>query len=267
MQLFKFSNLYQFALTVKTRSLEWVKCEPCIVHIPGSIANTTAAGPPKVEKLPRRLWEMLIERCPCLEELSLVAVAPAHRLFDARSVVFGRWPRLHSITLGDMMLQDGAKDDVSSIEDYQAFMKFFVNHPRLRHIAFQHAGASTVFPSSFALPYTALPFLESFHGPLRYLRSLPRPDNLRHLTLTSLHHTMSSFHPTFSVLQELPYLESLDIWIDLSFGGQAYLQDESQLFSSFLSACPLLRDLKVMCFTRPTFRIVSCSAYTTFYLR
>ncbi|KAG2007227.1 hypothetical protein CC2G_014940 [Coprinopsis cinerea AmutBmut pab1-1] len=237
-QLYKFSNLRQFSLTVKTKSLDWL-----------------AAGPPKVERLPRRFWEMLIERCPRLEELTLNAVAPAHRIFDARNVTLGRWPRLRSITLGDMALQESTKDDISSVQDYQAFMKFFANHPRLQHIALQHAGGSTIFPSSFALPFSALPRLESFHGPLKYLRSIPHPEKLRHLTLTSLHHTMSSFQPTFNALQDFPNLESLSVWIDLSFGGQLYLQDETQLFSSFLNACPTLRHLHVMCFTRPTFRV------------
>lgn len=236
-QLYNFSNLKQFSLSVKSKSLDWI-----------------TAGPPKVERFPRRLWEMLIERCPALEELSLDAVAPAHRIFDARNAMLGRWPRLRSLTLGDMLLQDTQNDNRTSLADYQAFMKFFVMHFRLEHIALQHAGASSIFPSSFALPYSALPRLISFHGPLRYIRTLPHPEKLQHLTLTSLHHTQSTFHPTWTALQDLPNLDSLSVWVDLSLGGQPSMPNESQIFSSFLSTCPLLRHFEIMCFSRPTFR-------------
>lgn len=237
-ELFNFSDLRQFSLSVKSRSVDWL-----------------AHGPPKIEKLPRRLWEMLIERCPRLEELSLSAVAPAHRLFDVRTVVLGRWSRLKSITLGDMVLQSGSKDDNASVTDYQAFSKFFAMHSRLKHVALQQAVGSPTFPSSFALPFSTLVHLESFHGPLKYLRSIPHPEKLRHLTLTSLHHATSSFNPTFNALQDFPNLETLSVWVDLSFTGQLNMQDESQLFTPFLVACPMLRHLNIMCFTRPTFRV------------
>ncbi|TFK29459.1 hypothetical protein FA15DRAFT_663995 [Coprinopsis marcescibilis] len=237
-QLFAFSNLSQFSITVKTKSLEWL-----------------AAGPPKAERLPRRLWEMLIERCPRLEELSFAAVAPAHRMFDIRNILLGRWPRLRSLTLGDTILQGTSKDDAAVIQDLQNFNRFFILHSKLQHIACQHAGGSTTFPSSFSLPFSALPRLESFHGPLKYLRTLPHPEKLRHLTLTSLHHTMTSFQPTFTALQDFPNLETMHVWVDLSFGGQLYLQDESHLFNTFLTACPVLRHLQLMCFSRPTFRL------------
>lgn len=214
-------------------------------------------GQPKIERLPRRLWEMLIERCPRMEELSLSAPAPAHRLFDVRTLVLGRWPRLKSITLGDMVLQSGSRDDGTAIADYHAFMKFFAMHTRLRHVSFQHSVGSATFPSSFSLPPSALPRLESFHGPLKYLRSIPHPEKLRFLTLMSLHHTTSSLAPSCASLQDFPNLESLSVWVDLSFGSQAPMQDESQLFSAFITACPSLRHFQLMCFTRPTFSIVS----------
>ncbi|KAF6751609.1 hypothetical protein DFP72DRAFT_1172030 [Ephemerocybe angulata] len=237
-ELFNFSDLKQFSLTVKSRSLEWLK-----------------GGQPKPERLPRRLWEMLIERCPRMEELSLSAPAPAHRLFDVRNVVLGRWPRLKSITLGDMILQSGTRDDGTAMADYQTFMKFFTTHTRLRHVAFQQSVGASTFPSAFSVPFSALSNLESFHGPLKYLRSIPHPEKLRFLTLTSLHHTTSSFSPTFTALQDFQNLESLSVWVDLSFGGQLNLQDESQLFNTFLLACPTLRHFQLMCFTRPNFRM------------
>ena len=200
---------------------------------------------------------MLIERCPYMEELSLSAPAPAHRLLDVRNVVFGRWPHLKSITLGDMVLQGTSKEEGHSLADNQAFSKFFAAHSRLRSIAFQHTPGSATFPASFSVPFSALRHLESFQGPLKYLRSIPHPEKLRFLTLTSLHHTVSSFSSTFTTLQDFPHLESLNVWVDLSLGGQLSMQDNSQLFNTFLLATPSLRHLQILCFTRPTFSVVS----------
>ncbi|KAJ3521194.1 hypothetical protein NMY22_g12414 [Coprinellus aureogranulatus] len=190
-----------------------------------------------------------------MEELALAAPAPAHRLFDVRTVILGRWPRLKSITLGDMVLISGSKEDGSMLADHNAFMKFFTVHTRLRHVALQQAVGSSTFPSMFNVPYTSLSRLESFQGPLKYLRSLPHPEKLRFLTLTSLHHTVSSFSPTFTALQDFPNLESLSVWVDMSFSGHSSINDDSQVFSSFLLACPTLRHLQILCFTRPGFRV------------
>jgi hypothetical protein len=156
-----------------------------------------------------------------------------------------------------MVLQSGSKENGSMLADHNAFMKFFTVHTRLRHIALQQAIGSGTFPSMFNVSHTSLSHLESFHGPLKYLRSLPHPEKLRFLTLTSLHHTMSSFSPTFTALQDFTNLESLSVWVDLSFTSQNYANDEGQMFSSFLLACPTLRHLQLLCFTRPSFRVVS----------
>ncbi|KAF8974260.1 hypothetical protein BDZ97DRAFT_1911460 [Flammula alnicola] len=252
--LWDFNDLRQISLTVKCRSLDWL-----------------AEGLPKTEKLPRKFWAMLLERCPRLEELTIGGSAPSPRIFDIRLVTAGRWPRLHSITLGDMVLISPSKGDEQARKDRAAFMAFLAAHPTLRSIHLQHAGGSATFPSKFILPSNALPNVTSFGGPLKLIKTLPNPQRLQHLTLTCLHHTASSFPPTFAVLHELKALTSLNLWIDLSFGSGGSFAfsgrtsgenlrghqkfDDAQVLRSLFASRPSLKHLEVSCFTRPTFSI------------
>jgi hypothetical protein len=203
---------------------------------------------------------MLLERCPNLEELTIASIAPSPRMFDIRHVTAGRWRRLRSLTLGDLVVNPNEAEKCR-LPDQHPLMKFFAAHRKLQHVTLQQAGRSESFPPCFSLVPAALPDLESFSGSLRYVKTLPHPERLKHLNLTSLHHTPSVFTPTFSMLRGLPSLISLSIWIDISFGGRTnYFQDESHIFSSLLASSPNLRHLEVLCFTHPTFRVVSSSS-------
>ncbi|KAF8909635.1 hypothetical protein CPB84DRAFT_1431427 [Gymnopilus junonius] len=256
--LWDFDDLRQVSLKVKCRTLDWV-----------------SDGLPKPEKLPRKFWAMLLERCPRLEELSIDGPTPSPRIFDIRHVTSGRWPRLRSITLGDMLLIDPSKGEEQSRKDHASFMAFFIAHPSLKHISLQHGGGSAYFPGAFVLPPSALPNVHTFGGPLKFVKTLPFPQRLRHLTLTSLHHTPSSFPATFAVLQELRWLESLSIWIDLSFGASIHgygslaygkrpsmetlrgqqKYDDMQIVKNLLVSRPGLKHLELSYFTRPTFSV------------
>ncbi|TFK31352.1 hypothetical protein BDQ12DRAFT_694285 [Crucibulum laeve] len=237
--LFDFSGLTRLGVTVKCHSFEWIQ-----------------NGRPPIEKLPRRFWEMLIERCPLLEELKIGGPGPSPRMFDVRHVLAGRWPLLRQLTLGDMALHpaSGAREQ----KDDWAFMQFFAAHPGLQSVALEHSVGSDAFPPSFYLPPTALPAVESFNGPVKFVRTLPHKRLLKHLTLTCLHHSVSTFPPTYATLHELSSLVSLNIWIDLSFGGGRgvpAIHDDGHIFRSLLASCPGLMHLEVMCFTRPAFHV------------
>ncbi|KAF8192526.1 hypothetical protein BJ912DRAFT_962263 [Pholiota molesta] len=251
--LWDFSDLRQISLTVKCQSLDWL-CE----------------GPPKTEKLPRKFWAMLLERCPRLEELKIGGSFPSPRIFDIRHVTLGRWPRLRRVTLGDMVLISQTKGEEQACKDHAAFMAFFAAHPSLRAVHLQHTGGSAHFPSSFSLPPGALPNVTSFSGPLKLVKSLPSLYSLKDLTLTTLHHSMSSFPPTYSVLRDLKKLSSLSIWIDLSFGSFGSFTsgrtsgesmkgsskyDDIQVLRSLAASIPDIKHLEVSCFTCPTFSV------------
>ncbi|KAF8065290.1 hypothetical protein FPV67DRAFT_1671562 [Lyophyllum atratum] len=239
--LFDFRDLVQFTLAVKCDSLEWL-----------------SDGRPTVEKLPRRCWQMLLEHCPNLEVLTIGGPAPSPRLFDTRHVTAGRWPRLRKLTLGDMRLQQPSGPD-EKIPEGQALGNFLTAHPHLREVAFFHPGG-TGFPSDLVLPRYALPRMTSFSGPGRFIKSLPHPGLIRHLRITTLHHCLSAFPPTYAMLKALPSLTSLTLWIDLSFANRNVVHDDGNIFRSLLECCPQLLHFEVFCFTRPTFHVKEFSA-------
>lgn len=208
-------------------------------------------GHPVVEKLPRRFWEMVIEQCPNLVSLTIGGCSPSPRHFDVRHVMAGRWRRLKKLTLGDTAVLP--EDHKQESEHCAALDKFLGAHPSLREIAFKHPG-SAKFPPLLTFPRSA--FLESFTGPPRYIKSLPHPKRLKRLAITTLHHVHSSFSPTCTMLLSLPSLESLSIWIDLTFASRNVPRSDGNIFRSLLSSCPRLVHLEVLCFTRPTFPVV-----------
>jgi hypothetical protein len=55
---------------------------------------------PTSEELPPKLWDMLIQRCPSLEELTLCSFSASHCLMVLDNITQGLWPSLNSITLG-----------------------------------------------------------------------------------------------------------------------------------------------------------------------
>ncbi|KAJ7242045.1 hypothetical protein C8J57DRAFT_1368244 [Mycena rebaudengoi] len=242
--LYAFRNLRTFSFVVKCVSLEWL-----------------ADGRPSLERLPKRFWQMLIEHCPHLEELTIGGAAPCPRLFDIRPVSYGQWPRLRSLTLGDLVMQVPRNNADARKEP--SFMAFLRSHPGLRCLKMQHVGGDT-FPASLKLPPAALPRLRSFSGPLPYVRSLPQPWLIQDLSLTGLQHSTNAFPRLFASLQELTALTSLQILIDLSFFANVNRglqpRDHGKVFRSLLASCPRLLHLDLLCFTQPTFNVAEFSA-------
>lgn len=230
---------------------------------------------------------MLLERSPRLEDLTLGGPAPSPRIFDIRHVTCGRWPRLRSISLGDMVLISAEKWD-DEVKARLAFQTFFHFHRELRHIGLEHASGSRFFPGAFEFSpmegspdsVDVLPKLESFSGSLKYVKTLPSRTRkqLKALRLTCFHHNVASIGPTINVLRDLTALEELSAWVDLSFsstggtrrssldgigigrngGDQGPMNDDEKIFRGILDACPgSLKHLDIACFTRPGFCIVS----------
>ncbi|KAG5728119.1 hypothetical protein E4T56_gene19269 [Termitomyces sp. T112] len=238
--LFDFRDLKTFILSVKSDSLEWLLDER-----------------PTPEKLPRRCWQMLLEHCPNLQELKIGGSAPSPRIFDTRHVTAGRWPRLRKLTLGDMRLQppdhDRGASPISTLD------QFLIVHPRLQEVSFLQPGGDG-FPSTLSLPFASLPNMTSFSGPSRYLRCLPHPENIQHLSITTLHHCLSAFPRTYALLKAMPSLLSLTLWIDLTFANRNIIQDDNNIFRNLLECCPSLLHFEVFCFTRPSFHLKDFSA-------
>ncbi|KAG6872001.1 hypothetical protein C0995_014020 [Termitomyces sp. Mi166 len=238
--LFDFRDLKSFTLSVKSDSLEWL-----------------SDGHPTPEKLPRRCWQMLLEHCPNLQELTIGGSAPSPRIFDTRHVTAGRWPRLRKLTLGDMRLQPPDHD--RRARPNSSLDQFLIAHPRLQEVSFLQPGGDG-FPYGLSLPFASLPNMTSFSGPSSYLRCLPHPQNIQHLSITTLHHRLSAFPRTYALLRAIPSLLSLTIWIDLTFANRNIIQDDSNIFRNLLECCPSLLHFEVFCFTRPSFHLKDFSA-------
>ncbi|KAK0468083.1 uncharacterized protein EV420DRAFT_1259714 [Desarmillaria tabescens] len=235
--LYDFSDLTSFSFIVKKRSLAWV---------PDTLPN--------IEKIPKRFWEMIIERCPHLERLAIGGAAPSPRLFDIRHITHGRWPRLRCLTLGDLSIQPRKRQRVSWIKE-PTFTDFLLAHPSLQKLNLQYAGGDN-FPASLILPPMALPYLEVFTGTLKYVATLPNPSLIKSLSLTSLLYSMSSIPYLCSILESLTSLSSLGIWFDLSFNAKID-HDHGSLLRDLLSSCPQLSHLDLTCYTYPSFDVVS----------
>jgi len=234
---------------------------------------------------------MLLERSPRLEDLTLGGPAPSPRIFDIRHVTSGRWPRLRSISLGDMALISSEKGD--EMEANRAFQTFLHFHRELRHVGLEHASGNPFFPGAFEFGsmdgspdlMDVLPKLESFSGSLKYVKTLPSRTRrqLKYLKLTCIHHSVAAIGPTINMLRDLIALEELSVWVDLSFGSTGFvggtrrssldgigigrsggdqgpMNDDEKVFRGIFDACPgNLKHLEIACFTRPGFSLVSRS--------
>ncbi|KAG6830405.1 hypothetical protein H0H92_000901 [Tricholoma furcatifolium] len=179
--LFDFRDLISFTLSVKSDSLEWLLDER-----------------PKTEKLPRRCWEMLLEHCPNLEELTIGGSAPSPRIFNTRHVTAGRWPRLRKLTLGDMQLQPAADHDGKGSPRF-TLSQFLIMHPRLQEVAFLQPGANG-FPNYLSLP-------KDFSAALR------RSPQLRSFALTKVYKSSDEDmgHTALRIARDNPHIQQFTL--------------------------------------------------------
>lgn len=194
-----------------------------------------------------KLWDMLLDRCPNLEELCIdgFSVHPT----DMGRLIQGRWPKLRTLVLGDVLVDMNGSQTPGT---KRPFIEFLEMHPNLevltasRH-ALSPAHLTTMEP-------TALPMLHSFTGTLEQLQFIAP----HHLTLTHVGFSepmlMRDVTPlaVSLVLQGLVCLESLSIGFVL---GSMY--ESGNLVRSLVGACPKLRKLELVCGHKPSFPLVS----------
>ncbi|RDB15634.1 hypothetical protein Hypma_004008 [Hypsizygus marmoreus] len=199
---------------------------------------------PPFEALPESFWDMLVNRCPDLEELSICSFSSSTRIFDFRPVTEGRWPNLHSLTLGSFGYQS---DFTLGPTSESAFARFLDDHPSLRYIRLQWNFKRWMSPEEvpMVLSPTALPELETFIGIYQQLARLPNPDSIETVDLTCEPLHEGRLDAICDVLRRLTSLSSLDLWTHVPEPNQ----DHTHLFRSILSSCPKLTDLHLMCTT------------------
>ncbi|KAJ7762953.1 hypothetical protein B0H16DRAFT_1718787 [Mycena metata] len=221
-ELFKFSDLSIFSLSVR--------------H---GLGDTEIFPTP--EDLPAQLWDMLLNRCPNLTELTLCSFSASHRLFAVSRVTEGRWATLSSLTLGAF----GYNSDFTLAAPPAApFATFLAAHQTLTYLRLAWNFKRWMSPNTddtFSVPFP--PSLDAFSGIAQQLQtSTP--------LLTSLDLMCEPLYPERAdalrtALQAMPLLTSLELWVHIPeprAGHEAFFRD-------LWSATPGLEDLHFMCTT------------------
>lgn len=192
-----------------------------------------------------RLWDMLIRRSPDLEELH-ISGAPFISAQGVRPLCYARWPRLHTLSLGDILLD---WDPHAGIKP--PFIAFLEAHPRLRSLRTSRTALNPALLA--ALVPSSLPELTHFSGAIEHLQGL-----------APIHHQITSvalddplvirdLAPSLlaSVLRGLKSLTELRV----CFVFQSAYEGGS-LVRSIAHACPGLTKLEVICTRKSSFTIV-----------
>ncbi|KAH0578794.1 hypothetical protein H2248_002991 [Termitomyces sp. 'cryptogamus'] len=220
-QLFQFSNLKSFSLIVRHGLFG------------------TNLFPPS-ETLPNTFWDMIIHRCPDLEELAICSFSSSARIFDFLPVTTARWPKLQTLTLGSFGYQ--ADFSLGAAEE-MSFFKFLDNHPTLNYLRLQWNFKRWMSPFDLLLELSpnALPELDTFWGIYQQLAKLPNRSSIETLDLTCEPLHEDRLTKICPLLRSLTSLTSLDLWTHVT------RQDNSHFFLSIFSSCPKLTDLHYMC--------------------
>ncbi|KAF8872955.1 hypothetical protein BD779DRAFT_1679476 [Infundibulicybe gibba] len=205
---------------------------------------------PSLEALPERLWDMLLNRCPDLEELAICSFSSSARLFDFQRITDGHWPKLHTLTLGSF----GYQNDFSLSPPTEATLGRFIGaHPCLKYMRLSWNFKRWMSPDNFFpmnLPASALPNLDTFIGIYQQLAELPNPSSITTLDLTCEPIYESRLPAICRVLQKLTSLTSLDLWTHVPDPDG----DHTHFFRSILVSCPNLTDFHFMCTTSFTMK-------------
>jgi hypothetical protein len=197
-----------------------------------------------MQELPERLWDMILNRCPDLEEVTICSFSSSSRLFDFQRITSARWPKLHTLTLGSFGYQNDFT--LSPPSDF-SLGDFLAAHPSLKYIRLSWNFKRWMSPETVPLylPPTALPELATFIGIYQQLAELPNPSSLETLDLTCEPIYESRLPVICPILRNLTSLTSLDIWTHVPDPDS----DHTQFFRSILDSCRKLTDLHFMCTT------------------
>ncbi|KAF8171023.1 hypothetical protein K438DRAFT_1853153 [Mycena galopus ATCC 62051] len=195
---------------------------------------------PSSEDLPMQLWDMILNRCPNLRELTLCSFSASFRLFDINRVTEGHWPELSSLTLGAF----GYDIDFTITTPPAApFTAFLAAHPTLSFIRLAWNFKRWMSPDDIMeVPFP--PALDKFSGIMQQL-----PVN-GCSTLTTLDLMCEPLYAArkpalCTALRGLPKLTKFELWVHVA-DPRAGLEE---FFLDLWRAAPRLEDLHFMCTT------------------
>lgn len=196
----------------------------------------------------RKFWDMLIHRCPNLEELAIdgYSSVPA----DVHIILEGRWPALRKLTLGDVCV-DWFNRSINPGEK-RPFITFLEEHPSLESLSMSRHTIQAVHFNT--LEPDSLPNVTQFSGTHQQLQALPHLHRqIEYVTFRDPVETRDVSAPTVaSLLRDLPSLTSLKIAFTLHS-----MYDSGNLLRSLIQSCPMLRHLELTCAHKPSFQLVS----------
>jgi hypothetical protein len=201
------------------------------------------------EPLPgyHRFWDMLIKRCPNLEHLAIDGHSP-HAPVDAHGLVHGRWPKLRSLLIGDVVFDW----HVGTLE--RPFRSFLNAHLNLEALHLHSHAPSVAAPGVLSdLHADALAKVSTFSGSLVQAQALPARTSLKTLRIPDAMLLREGTPLSVGVsLAALPSLSSLTIAFRLEQG-----YDNGSILRAIVASCPRLHHLDITVSYRHSFTIVS----------
>lgn len=246
-KLFDFQNLSGFSLTLKLGfyenidlTLEGKQSRP--IHCSYTVMMQQVDSPAF-----KNFWEMLIARCPNLEELVLDGTSSVPS--DIHFIVNGRWSKLRRLSLGDVCVD---WFPVSLISDgKRPFITFLEEHPLLEYLSISR---HTIQPHHLrALGPSSLRHLTMFSGTFHQLRAMPHLHHqVKSVTLCDAVESREIPTPVIgTLLRDLISLTELKIAFTLHS-----MYDSGNLLRSLVQSCPKLRHLELTCGHKPSFQLV-----------
>ena len=207
------------------------------------------------EPVMHKLWSMLIDKCPDLEELVIegsASVVPFH----TSHLVDGRWPKLRKLILGDVSVDWFARP--LNPGEKRPFISFLEWHKNLRTLGVsKHA----VLPNHLGTIDPNLLHLTSFSGTHQQLQAISHLyPVLQSVAFRDPVETREVSGPAVAnLLRELTSLTELNISFSLHS-----MYDSGSLLRSLIQSCPHLQHLALTCAQKPSFQLVR---FLGFWLR
>lgn len=203
--------------------------------------------PEEDEPSVHKLWSMLINNCPNLEELIIEGTSPIP--IQTQLLATGRWPKLRKLILGD--ISPGWMTGPMNPGEKRPFIAFLESHHNLRILGITK---HTVVPSHLASIDPGQLQLTAFMGTHQQLQAIPHLyPSLRSVTFREPVETREVSAPAVAnLLRELSSLTELSISFSLHS-----MYDSGSLLRSLIQSCPRLRHLALTCAQKPSFQLDS----------
>ncbi|KDQ55840.1 hypothetical protein JAAARDRAFT_37263 [Jaapia argillacea MUCL 33604] len=213
-----------------------------------------------------RLWAMLTERCPDLEELTIDGISAQPT--DGQILFNSCWPKLRKLGVGPVLVQFPThhhpqlhnpivNPNQPQEPEIPPLISFLSNHPTIQDLSLP--SSIHVPPSHLTLiPPISLPNLKTYTGSLSQLPHLPA-SALSQLTDICLSDPLVSREIMPGVLASCKSLRKLSVVFSIEGREGGGYWDNVGVLRGLVGVCPSLRELEVVCGVQPAFSIESFS--------